>query len=115
MAISSDTGAAASRSTSTFCFERVGWSRLWGGQSCPQPPFRRLFRAVSEPSCSAGPAESRLQPGLAAPPVALLGYKKVNFRAIGDNLSEPGVVFSMYLIARVLRSEEHTSELQSLR
>src|ERR1035441_7714293 len=25
---------------------------LWGGQSCPQPPFRRLFRDVSEPSRS---------------------------------------------------------------
>ena len=24
---------------------------LWGGQSCPQPPFRRLFRAVRESSC----------------------------------------------------------------
>src|ERR1035441_3066475 len=23
---------------------------LWGGQSCPQPPFRRLFGDVSEPS-----------------------------------------------------------------
>jgi hypothetical protein len=22
---------------------------LWDGQSCPQPPFRRLFRDVSEP------------------------------------------------------------------
>jgi hypothetical protein len=23
---------------------------LWGGQSCPQPPFRRLFGDMSEPS-----------------------------------------------------------------
>src|ERR1035441_4090197 len=22
--------------------------KLWGGQSCPQPPFRRLFRAMSD-------------------------------------------------------------------
>ena len=27
---------------------------LWGGQSCPQPPFRRLFRDVSEPSRGKG-------------------------------------------------------------
>jgi hypothetical protein len=27
---------------------------LWGGQSCPQPPFRRLFRIVSEPSRGKG-------------------------------------------------------------
>jgi hypothetical protein len=40
---------------------------LWGGQSCPQPPFRRLFRAARESSEPQSPAESRLQPGLAAP------------------------------------------------
>src|ERR1039458_2914987 len=28
--------------------EILNW--LWGGQSCPQPPFRRLFRAVRESS-----------------------------------------------------------------
>jgi hypothetical protein len=27
---------------------------LWGGQSCPQPPFRRLFRDMSEPSRGKG-------------------------------------------------------------
>jgi hypothetical protein len=27
---------------------------LWGGQSCPQPPFRRLSRDVSEPSRGKG-------------------------------------------------------------
>jgi hypothetical protein len=27
---------------------------LWGGQSCPQPPFRRLFPDVSEPSQDKG-------------------------------------------------------------
>jgi hypothetical protein len=32
---------------------------LWGGQSCPQPPFRRLFRDVSEPS----PDKGRLKAG----------------------------------------------------
>src|SRR5260370_40592077 len=37
---------------------------LWGGQSCPQPPFRRLFRPSRRLS---EPAESRLQPRLAAP------------------------------------------------
>ena len=36
---------------------------LWGGQSCPQPPSRRLFRAVRESSEPQSPAESRLQPG----------------------------------------------------
>ena len=41
--------------------------KLWGGQSCPQPPFRRLFRTMSGPSCPTRSAESRLQPGLAAP------------------------------------------------
>jgi hypothetical protein len=25
----------------------------WGEQSCPQPPFRRLFLAMGEPSCPA--------------------------------------------------------------
>ena len=35
---------------------------LWGRQSCLQPPFRRLLRLWSE-----SPAESRRQPGLAAP------------------------------------------------
>jgi len=47
------------------------WEKLWGGQSCLQPPFGRLLRAMSEPSCSARPAESgpegTPQPGLAAP------------------------------------------------
>jgi hypothetical protein len=38
--------------------------QAWGGQSCPQPPLRRLFRVGGE---SRKPAESRLQPGLAAP------------------------------------------------
>ena len=37
--------------------------KLWGRQSCLQPPFRRLFG----PCACQGPAESRLQPGLAAP------------------------------------------------
>jgi hypothetical protein len=32
------------------------YSLTWGGQSCPQPPFRLL----------SSPANSRLQPGLAA-------------------------------------------------
>jgi len=41
---------------------------LWGGQSCPQPPFRRPFRAVRESSDPQSPAETRLQPGLTAPP-----------------------------------------------
>ena len=27
---------------------------LWGGQSCLRPPFRRLFRDVSEPSRGKG-------------------------------------------------------------
>jgi hypothetical protein len=44
-----------------------GSAALWGGQSCPQPPFRRLFRAVRESSEPQSPAESRRQPGLAAP------------------------------------------------
>jgi hypothetical protein len=33
---------------------------LWGGQSCPQPPFRRLFRAERE---SSEPHSRRLKAG----------------------------------------------------
>src|ERR1035441_6000124 len=47
--------------------------RLWGGQSCPQPPFRRLLRATRESSEPRSPAESRLQPGMAAPQVCGIG------------------------------------------
>src|ERR1017187_10049762 len=46
---------------------------VWGGQSCPQPPFRRLFRAVREYSHKQAPAESRLQPGLTAPQKPIRG------------------------------------------
>ena len=48
---------------------------LWGGQSCPQPPFRRLFRAVRALSEPQSPAESRLQPGLAAPRFVQNGHQ----------------------------------------
>src|SRR5260221_4040265 len=37
---------------------------LWGGQSCPQPAFSRLFGPSCAPKES---AESRLRPRLAAP------------------------------------------------
>ena len=37
---------------------------LWGGQSWLQPPFRRLLGTMH---CRRAPAESRRQPGLAAP------------------------------------------------
>src|ERR1039458_667787 len=40
---------------------------LWGGQSCPQPPFRRLLGHQRAFVLGRRPAESRLQPGLAAP------------------------------------------------
>src|ERR1017187_1020451 len=46
---------------------------LWGGQSCPQPPFRRLLRAMRESSELQSPAESRLQPGMAAPQACGIG------------------------------------------
>src|ERR1035437_9729161 len=46
---------------------------LWGGQSCPQPPFRRLLRVMRESSEPQSPAESRLQPGMAAPQVCGIG------------------------------------------
>ena len=58
------------------CPEACGYSagltealqeELWGGQSWPQPPFRRLLAIAP----SRQPAESRLQPGLAAPPMKL--------------------------------------------
>src|ERR1035441_4230343 len=32
------------------CNGGAGWHLLWGGQSCPQPPFRRLLRDLSEPA-----------------------------------------------------------------
>jgi len=48
---------------------------LWGGQSCPQPPFRRLLRDERNPSHAKTPAESRLQPGLAAPPFVRNGHQ----------------------------------------
>ena len=37
------------------------------GQSCPQPPFRRLFGPSESVRVPKEPAESRLQPRLAAP------------------------------------------------
>src|ERR1035438_8472109 len=46
----------------TFCL-----MVLWGRQSCLQPPFRRLFRACESLRSQQTPAESRLQPRLAAP------------------------------------------------
>src|ERR1035438_9339179 len=64
---------------------------LWGGQSCPQPPFGRLFRDVSEPSRGQRPAESRLQPGLAAPQSAwsladeTVDFVDGTFVAVGDD------------------------------
>jgi len=41
--------------------------KLWGGQFCPQPPSRRLFRSAGRFSLGREPAKSRLQPELAAP------------------------------------------------
>src|ERR1017187_2943737 len=43
---------------------------VWGGESCLQPPFGRLFRAMGESDIPQAPAESRLRPGLAAPQLA---------------------------------------------
>ena len=40
---------------------------LWGRQSCLQRPFRRLFRTCASLRSLQAPAESRRQPGLAAP------------------------------------------------
>src|SRR5664279_1712948 len=40
------------------------------------------------------------------PLAGLSSYKKMNFWAIGDNLSEPVVVFSMYTTTRVLPSDQ---------
>jgi len=42
----------------------------WGGQSGPQPPFRRLSRPWTNLRVRQRPAKSRLQPGLAAPQLA---------------------------------------------
>ena len=44
----------------------------WGGQSCPQPPFRRPSRGSVCRPAPQWPANSRLQPGLAAPQLLLL-------------------------------------------
>src|ERR1019366_4047124 len=54
---------------------------LWGGQSCPQPPFRRPFRAARESSGPRSPAESRLQPGLGAPRFPL-PYRREDDKAV---------------------------------
>src|SRR5271165_6486558 len=63
-----------------------GLHKLWGGQSCPQPPFRRLLWPIRESSRVGKPAESRLQPGLAAPQsVQNLPLAK-NFVALGFSL-----------------------------
>src|ERR1035438_1702705 len=40
---------------------------LWGRQSCLQPPFQTALLDMRESSIPAAPAESRRQPGLAAP------------------------------------------------
>src|ERR1022692_885520 len=40
---------------------------LWGRQSCLQPPFQTALLDMRESSMPAAPAESRRQPGLAAP------------------------------------------------
>src|ERR1017187_9052953 len=56
---------------------------LWGGQSCPQPPFRRFFRAVRESSEAQAPAESRRQPGLAAPRFVQNGRQNQKVCGIG--------------------------------
>ena len=98
-----------------------GRSIVWGGQSCLQPPFRRLFRAARESSEPQSPAESRRQPGLAAPRLVQKGRQ--NQKVCGIRLSacradlasprgvglpsageqhDPGsVAFRQFLIARV--------------
>jgi hypothetical protein len=50
-----------------LCLRSAILHKLWGGQSCPQPPFRRLFGPSASVRVPKEPAESRLQPGLAAP------------------------------------------------
>src|ERR1700734_3590404 len=46
---------------------KFGNCELWDGQSWPQPLFRRLLVAASESWRAPMPADSRLQPELAAP------------------------------------------------
>ena len=59
---------------------------LWGVQFCPQPPFRRLLAAANDSRTAPKPAESRLQPGLAAPQLLqTLSFAK-NFVALGFSL-----------------------------
>jgi hypothetical protein len=57
----------------------------WGGQSCPQPPFRRLFRVGGESRKRQSPAESgpegTPQPGLATPQFGQDGCQ--NQKAVG--------------------------------
>jgi acetylornithine deacetylase/succinyl-diaminopimelate desuccinylase-like protein len=60
--------------------------KLWGEQSRPQPPFRRPLAVANDLRTQPKPAESRLQPGLAAPQlVQNLSFAK-NYVALGFSL-----------------------------
>src|SRR5258706_12036703 len=61
---------------------------LWGGQSCPQPAFSRLFGPSCAPKES---AESRLQPRLAAPRL---------FRQLQEKLSGIGLAACRPIVNR---------------
>jgi hypothetical protein len=45
--------AASGRKNVTCFAHRSSLRKLWGGQFCLLPPFRRLFLAISAPSCAA--------------------------------------------------------------
>ena len=73
---------AIGRRMPSQCHNRGSQQSVWGGQSCPQPPFRRHGRAIDWPST---PAKSRRQPGLAAP-----HYGKVNGSGVSGTLRVSG-------------------------
>ena len=95
--------------------------QTWGGQSCSQPPFRRLLGHERAFVLGRRPAENRLQPGLAAPPggthfhqetgevvIAELVHRdgRHQFRLLGDRASQAGRVAntqSRALLIRLLR------------
>jgi hypothetical protein len=59
-----------------LCIRAIILHKLWGGQSCPQPPFRRLFWPSASVRAPRAPAKSRLQPGLAAPQFMQIVYPR---------------------------------------
>jgi hypothetical protein len=66
----------------TFLFGDV-LHLLWGGQSCPQPPFQAAFSGHMRAFAGQRPAESRLQPGLAAPQLGGMVSRTQKYAALG--------------------------------